>query len=156
MNGWAIRTAPMRQIVNTGDTKPKTVPVYMSPSPHLSREDFVSMLDDFGMRDELFQNAEFEKDWWFTFGMGYLARQAKPIWEKYTSKLSSHEILEIFERYDKVWAVEFAELGMLMEHPQVRAVDLVHEIAARRFVRAPWRVPWELPPLREEKVIARE
>ena len=165
-NQWAAMTDPDEWLgdsycTNETDSQhrgyqTKDRPVYMSPSPHLSREDFVSMLDDFGMRDELFQNAEFEKDWWFTFGMGYLARQAKPIWEKYTSKLSSHEILEIFERYDKVWAVEFAELGMLMEHPQVRAVDLVHEIAARRFVRAPWRVPWELPPLREEKVIARE
>ena len=156
-NQWAAMTNPDEWLgdsycTNETDSqhrgyRTKDRPVYMSPSPHLSLEDFVDMLDEFGMRDEFFQNEEFKKDWWFTFGMGYLARQAKPIWEKYTSRMTSREVLEILERYKNVWAVEFAELGMLMEHPQVRAVDLVHEIAGRRFVRAPWRVPWELPPL---------
>ena len=49
--------------------------VYLSPSPHLSKEDFFNMLKDFGMHDEFLENAEFTGKWWYTFGMGYLARQ---------------------------------------------------------------------------------
>jgi hypothetical protein len=48
-----------------------------------------------------------------------------------------------------VWAVEFAELGALMQHPQVVANDLVHHVNGRGYVRAPWRVPWDLPEVYE-------
>ena len=122
--------------------------VYLSPSPHLSKEDFFSMLQELGMYDELTENADYAENWWYTFGLGYLARQAKPLWEKHTGRLTTRQVLEIAERYGNVWAVEFAELGALMDHPQVRAIDLVHELDGNRYVRAPWRVPWTLPALR--------
>ena len=121
--------------------------VYLSPSPHLSKEDFFNMLKDFGMHDEFLENAEFTGKWWYTFGMGYLARQAKPLWEKYTCKLTTQQVLKILERYDNVWAVEFADLGTLMDHPQVHAIGLVHDLDGHRYIRAPWRVPWTLPEL---------
>ena len=126
----------------------KDRPVYMSPSPLLKREDFISMIRDLGVHDDLIQTPEYADNWWDTFGMGYLARETKPIWEKYTTQLTAQEVLGIVEKYE-VWAVEFADLGALMDHPQVAAINLVHDVDGKRYVRAPWRTPWELPPLRQ-------
>ena len=84
------------------------------------------MLQDLGIYDDLVGNADYAENWWYTFGLGYLARQAKPLWEKHTRRQTTRQVLEIAERYGNVWAVEFAELGALMDHPQVRAIDLVH------------------------------
>ena len=78
--------------------------------------------------------------------MGYLARETKPIWEKYTTKFSAQEAIDIVDKYE-MWAVEFADLGNLMDHPQVEAINLVHALEGKRYVRAPWRAPWALPPL---------
>ena len=157
-NQWAALTDPDEWLGDsycTNETdrqhrgyQTRDLSIYMSPSPHLSHEDFLSLLDDLDMREEMLEDAEFAEKWWFTFGMGYLARRAKPIWEDATSKLTSIEVLEIVERYPNVWAVEFSELDALMDHPQVEANGLVESIDSKRYVRAPWRVPWEMPPLR--------
>ena len=165
-NQWAAMSDPDEWLgdsycTNETDTphrgyQTKDRPVYMSPSPHLTEEDFLNMLDELGMKDEFLATPEFTKGWWFTFGMGYLARQAKPLWEKYTRQMSSKQILEIFARYDKVWAVEFADLGSLMVHPQVKAINLVNESDGQRYVRAPWRVPWQLPTVHPVRNFSRE
>ena len=118
----------------------------MSPSPLLKREDFISMIKELGVHEELIKMPEYAKNWWDTFGMGYLARETKPIWEKHTTQLTAQEVLAIVEKYE-VWAVEFADLGALMDHPQVTAINLVHGVDGKRYVRAPWRTPWKLPPL---------
>ena len=125
----------------------KDRPVYMSPSPLLKKEDFLTMVKDLGVHDDLLKKTEYADNWWDTFGMGYLARETKPIWEKYTTQLTAKEVLDIVDKYE-VWAVEFADLGALMDHPQVNAIDLVHGVDGKRYVRAPWRAPWELPSLR--------
>ena len=158
-NQWAALTDPDEWIgdsycTNETDSphsgyQTKDRPVYISPSPHLSDKDFFGMLDDLGMREEFCQNPEFFENWWFTFGLGYLGGQAKPLWEKYTTKFRSEELIAILEKYSNVWSVEFAELGALMVHPQLVANDLVHRIDGKGFVRAPWRVPWEMPELYE-------
>ena len=105
------------------------------------------MVKDLGVHDDLLRKTEYADNWWDTFGMGYLARETKPIWEKYTTQLTAKEVLDIVDKYE-VWAVEFADLGALMDHPQVNAIDLVHGVDGKRYVRAPWRAPWELPSLR--------
>jgi crotonobetainyl-CoA:carnitine CoA-transferase CaiB-like acyl-CoA transferase len=158
-NQWAALTDPDEWLgdsycTNETDSphsgyQTKDRPVYMSPSPQLSQENFLEMLDLLGMREEFSSNAEFDENWWFTFGMGYLARQAKPLWEKYTTRFTADEIITLLEGFPNVWAVEFAELGALMQHPQVVANDLVHHVNGRGYVRAPWRVPWDLPEVYE-------
>jgi crotonobetainyl-CoA:carnitine CoA-transferase CaiB-like acyl-CoA transferase len=160
-NQWAALTAPDEWLGDsycTNETdqqhrgyQTKDLAIYMNPSPHLSKEDFFALLDDLGMREEMLENAEFAENWWFTFGMGYLARDAKPIWEKATGKFTSREVLDIIARYPNVWAVEFSELGALMDHPQVEANGLVDSVDGKRYVRAPWRVAWDLPALRVAK-----
>lgn len=127
----------------------KDRPVYITPAPHLSEDDFFSMLDELGMRDEFCEDAELVENWWFTFGLGYLGGQAKPLWEKYTTRYTVDELVAILEKYSNIWCVEFAELGALMEHPQVVANDMVHRIEGKGYVRAPWSVPWPLPKLFE-------
>ena len=160
-NQWAALTDPDEWLGDsycTNETdkqhrgyQTKDLAVYMNPSPHLSEEDFLALLEDLGMREEMLANPEFAENWWFTFGMGYLARDAKPIWEKATGKFTSREVLDIIDRYPNVWAVEFSELGPLMDHPQVEANGLVGSVDGKRYVRAPWRVPWDLPPLEVAK-----
>jgi len=127
----------------------KDRPVYITPAPHLSEGDFFSMLDELGMRDEFCEDAERVENWWFTFGLGYLGGQVKPLWEKYTMQYTSEELLAILEKYSNVWSVEFADLGALMDHPQLVANDMVHRIEGKGYVRAPWNVPWPLPKLFE-------
>ncbi|MBT5156042.1 MAG: hypothetical protein HOM44_18290, partial [Gammaproteobacteria bacterium] len=83
------------------------------------------------------------------FGLGYLGGQVKPLWEKYTMRYTSEELLAILEKYSNVWSVEFADLGALMDHPQLVANDMVHRIEGKGYVRAPWNVPWPLPKLFE-------
>ena len=158
-NQWAALTDPDEWLgdsycTNETDSphsgyQSKDRPVYMSPSPQLSEEDFLEMLELLGMREEFSSNSEFSENWWFTFGMGYLARQAKPLWEKYTTQFTAEEIIILLEDFPNVWAVEFAELGALMKHPQVVANDLVHHVNGRGYVRAPWQVPWEMPEVYE-------
>jgi len=158
-NQWAALTDPDEWLgdsycTNETDSphsgyQSKDRPVYMSPSPQLSEEDFLEMLELLGMREEFSSNSEFSENWWFTFGMGYLARQAKPLWEKYTTRFTAEEIIILLEDFPNVWAVEFAELGALMKHPQVVANDLVHHVNGRGYVRAPWQVPWEMPEVYE-------
>ncbi len=125
----------------------KDRPVYFSPSPMLSREDFFKMARELGADKAVMKNPEFDENWWHTIGMGYLARDAKPLWEQCTRELSSQQVMEIFNRYDGIWAVEFTELATLVDHPQVDAIGLVDDVDGQRFMRAPWRVDWDLPEL---------
>ena len=151
---WAAMTNPDQWLGDsycTNETDPphdgyqtKDRPVYMSPSPLLKYEEFIEMIKDLGVHDDLIKKAEYRENWWDTFGMGYLARETKSIWEKHTTRLSAQEIIDIAEKYE-VWAVEFADLGDLMNHPQVEAIELVQEFQGMRYVRAPWRAPWALP-----------
>ena len=158
-NQWAALTNPDEWLGDsycTNETddphsgyQTKDRPVYMSPSPLLTEEDFFSMLDELGMREEFCADAELVENWWNTLGLGFLSRRAKSMWEAHTTQFTAAELMAILERYKNVWAVEFAELGALMEHPQVVANELVHYVDGRGYVRAPWRVPWTMPELVE-------
>lgn len=106
------------------------------------------MLRDFGMYEEFSRNQVLMEDWWHSFGIGFQARHAQPLWDKYLSRFSAAEALDILSRYE-VWAVEFSDLLELMDHPQVQALGMVHAHGKHRYVRAPWMTPWGLPEIRE-------
>ncbi len=122
--------------------------IFLTPSTALTEEDFFSMLRDFGMYEEFSRNQVLMEDWWHSFGIGFQARHAQPLWDKYLSRFSAAEALDILSRYE-VWAVEFSDLLELMDHPQVQALGMVHAHGKHRYVRAPWMTPWGLPEIRE-------
>ena len=154
---WAARTNPDEWLgdsycSNEEDSphygyQTKDKPIFMTPATGLPREDFYRMLDEFRMTEAFEENPNFAENWWHTLGLGYLSGAAKPVWDKYVSQFSSEEALEIVERYD-IWAIEFSELTELMEHPQVKALNLVQSLDDEKYVRAPWLTPWGLPELR--------
>jgi len=127
--------------------KTKDGAIFMTPSPNLSRKDFVALLKELKMELNFFSDPDFKENWWHTFGFGYLAKDAKNLWEKYTCQLATKELLGIFENYPDIWITEFSDLGALMDHPQVEAIGIVNEIDEKKYIRAPWSVPWDLPPL---------
>ncbi|SVD73257.1 uncharacterized protein METZ01_LOCUS426111, partial [marine metagenome] len=126
--------------------KTKDGAIFMTPSPNLSWENFVALLKELKMELNFFSYPDFKENWWHTFGFGYLAKDAKNLWEKYTSQLATKELLGIFEDYPDIWITEFSDLGTLMDHPQVEAIGIVNEIDEKKYIRAPWSVPWDLPP----------
>jgi hypothetical protein len=81
-----------------------------------------------------------------TVGMGHLARPFQPLWESHLKGFTAREAIAIVNRHGGM-AVAFPELDELVDHPQVRALDLVQSHGGRRYLRAPWRAPWPLPPI---------
>ncbi|MDG2241885.1 MAG: CoA transferase [Rhodospirillaceae bacterium] len=154
---WAARTNPDKWLgdsycSNEEDNphygyQTKDKPIFMTPATGLSHEDFLSLLEAFQMKEAFEENPNFAENWWHTLGLGYLSGAAKPLWDEYVSKFSSQEALDIVEQYD-IWAVEFSDLTELMDHPQVKALDLVQSLDGKKYVRAPWITPWGLPDLK--------
>ena len=155
---WAAMTNPDEWLGNSYCTNETDGPhygyqtkdraIFLTPSTALTQEDFFSLLRELGMYDEFSEHPVFMKDWWHSFGIGFQARHAQPLWDKYLSRFSAQEALEILGRYE-VWAVDFSDLLELMDHPQVEALDMVHGHNQHRYVRAPWMTPWGLPEIRE-------
>ncbi len=128
--------------------------IFLTPSTALTQKDFFSMLKEFGMYEEFSQNQALMEDWWHSFGIGFQARHAQPLWDKYLTKFSAQEALDILSRYE-VWAVEFSDLLELMDHPQVAALGMVHGQGEQRYVRAPWMTPWGLPKVRKAPTLCK-
>ncbi len=121
--------------------------IFMTPSTGLKQEEFFDMLREFGMYEEFSKNQTLMEDWWHSFGIGFQARHAQPLWDKYLSDFTAVEVLEILSKYE-VWAIEFSDLLELMDHPQVQALNIVHRHGQQRYVRAPWTTPWGLPDIK--------
>ncbi|HJP40069.1 MAG TPA: CoA transferase [Gammaproteobacteria bacterium] len=160
---WAAMTNPDEWLGNSYCTNETDGPhygyqtkdraVFLTPSTALTQQDFFRMLKEFGMYDEFSENPELMKDWWHSFGIGFQARHAQPLWDKYLRNFSSQEALDILNRYE-VWAIEFSDLLELMDHPQVQALGIVHAQGQNRYVRAPWITPWGLPEIRKARTRA--
>ena len=156
-NQWAAMSDPDEWLGSTyctGETdqprygyQTRDKAIFMTPATTLQENDFVSMLGEFGMREAFSKQEDLKDNWWHSFGLGLYAQAAQPLWDKYLGERSAQEVLEVLSRYD-VWAVEFSDLAELMNHPQVRAIDIVHTHGDQKYVRAPWLAPWGLPPLR--------
>ncbi|MEE8307377.1 MAG: CoA transferase, partial [Gammaproteobacteria bacterium] len=121
--------------------------IFMTPSTGLKQDEFFDMLREFGMYEEFSNKPVLMKNWWHSFGIGFEARHAQPLWDKYLSNFTAVEVLEILSKY-VVWAVEFSDLLELMDHPQVEALNIVHRHGEQRYVRAPWTTPWGLPDIK--------
>lgn len=97
--------------------------IFATPSPALVEEKFYEMITEFGMLEEFKQDEELVQNWWNSFGVGTKASYARPLWDKYLTKMTSDEVLEIFNRYE-VWAVEFSEIEKLKNHPQIEYLQM--------------------------------
>ena len=124
--------------------------IFMTPSPALTQEKFFEMIQEFGMYEEFTKEKELMDNWWNSFGVGTYARIAEPLWDKYLGKLTCEQVLEIVNRYE-VWAVEFAKLKDLIDHPQLQALGMVRQHGDQFFLRAPWSTPWGYPKLQPIK-----
>jgi len=151
---WAAMTNPDEWLGNsycTNETdgphygyRTKDGAIFLTPSTALTQEDFFSLLRELGMYEEFSKNSALMEDWWHSFGIGFQARHAQPLWDKYLTQLTSEEALALLNRYE-IWAAEFSDLLELMDHPQVDALDIVHQHGQHRYIRAPWMTPWGLP-----------
>ncbi len=120
--------------------------IFATPSPALVEEKFYEMITEFGMLEEFKQDEELSQNWWNSFGVGTKASYARPLWDKYLTKMTSAEVLEIFNRYE-VWAVEFSEIEKLKDHPQIEYLQMFEKHDDGTYLRAPWKTPWGFPSL---------
>ena len=120
--------------------------IFATPSPALVEEKFYEMITEFGMLEEFKQDEELAQNWWNSFGVGTKASYARPLWDKYLTKMTSDEVLEIFNRYE-VWAVEFSEIEKLKDHPQIDYLQMFEKHDDGTYLRAPWKTPWGFPSL---------
>ena len=120
--------------------------IFATPSPALVEEKFYEMITEFGMLEEFKQDEELAQNWWNSFGVGTKASYARPLWDKYLTKMTSAEVLEIFNRYE-VWAVEFSEIEKLKDHPQIDYLQMFEKHDDGTYLRAPWKTPWGFPSL---------
>ena len=118
--------------------------IFATPSPALSEDQFHEMIKEFGMYEEFMQDDDLVKNWWNSFGVGTKSTQARPLWDKYLTKMTASEVLEIFNRYE-VWAVEFSEIEKLKDHPQIEFLQMFEEHEDGTYLRAPWKTPWGFP-----------
>ena len=118
--------------------------IFATPSPALTEDKFFEMITEFGMYEEFMKDEDLVKNWWNSFGVGTKASQARPLWDKYLTKMTSEEVLEIFYRYE-VWAVEFSNIEELRNHPQVEFLNMFEKYENDTYLRAPWKTPWGFP-----------
>ena len=153
---WAALSDPDDWLGNsycTNETDPprhgyrtKDANIFLSMMNLRHQDQFIAMMKDLGMLEAVGANERFMADGKQTVGMGHLARQFQPLWETHLASFSAQEAIAIVNRHGGM-AVEFSEVHELVDHPQVRALDLVQSCGGRRYLRAPWRAPWPLPPL---------
>lgn len=134
-------TDPPRHGYRTKDTN-----IFVSMMNLRDDKNFTTMLSELNMLDGVKDDERFLKEGRTTIGMGYLSGAYHGLWENYLTQVPAQEALDIFNRNGGT-AVEFPELNRLMRHPQVEALDLIHEADGRKFLRAPWRGPWSQPDL---------
>ncbi len=118
--------------------------IFATPSPALTEDKFFEMITEFGMYEEFMKDEDLVKNWWNSFGVGTKSSQARPLWDKYLTKMTSEEVLEIFYRYE-VWAVEFSNIEELRNHPQVEFLNMFEKYENDTYLRAPWKTPWGFP-----------
>ena len=124
--------------------------IFATPSPALTEEKFYEMIKEFGMYEEFIKDEDLVKNWWNSFGVGTKASHARPLWDKYLTKMTSEEVLEIFYRYE-VWAVEFSNIEELKNHPQVEFLNMFEKHEDGTYLRAPWKTPWGFPKINPVK-----
>ncbi|MEQ8507773.1 MAG: CoA transferase [Rhodospirillaceae bacterium] len=132
-------TDPPRHGYQTKDNN-----IFVSMMNLRDNDNFKTMLSDLNMLKDVESNTRFIEEGRTTIGMGYLSGEFHGLWETYLKRVPALEALDIFNR-NGATAVEFPELNQLMTHPQVEALSLVQEHDGRRFLRAPWRGPWQAP-----------
>lgn len=133
----------------------KDAPIFVSMMNLRGQEQFITMMKELGMYEAVKNDERFIKDGRQTVGMGHLARDLQSIWETHLKNFSALEAIEIINRNGGT-AVEFSELHQLVDHPQVKALDLVQHLDGVAYLRAPWAAPWPLPTLAKAQPYVRE
>jgi len=110
----------------------------------------LEIYDQLGMRDAVAANDRFTTDARDTVGLGFLAQQLKPAWDRALSRFDTETALQVFNERRGI-AVAFSELDDLVQHPQVAAIQLIDRAGDEQYVRAPWTVDWNRPPLKPVK-----
>ncbi len=124
----------------------KDAPIFVSMMNLRGQDQFISMMKELGMYEVVKDDERFMKDGRQTVGMGHLARDLQPIWEAHLKNFNARDAIAIINRNGGT-AVEFSELHQLVDHPQVKALDLFQSLDGVTYLRAPWAAPWSLPPL---------
>lgn len=138
-------TDPPRHGYRTKDTN-----IFVSMMNLRDDNQFLKMLEEFEMLPDVETDERFMKEGRTTIGMGFLSSEYHGLWEKYLTRFGAEKVLEIFNRLGGT-AVPFPELNDLVVHPQVEALGLVEQVNGRKYLRAPWRGPWDMPEARAAK-----
>ncbi len=154
---WAAMTRPDAWLGNSYCTSETDTPrhgyrtkdhnIFVSMMNLRDQSQFITLIKELGMYDEVQSDPRFMEDGRQTVGMGHLARDLQAVWEKYLKQIPSQEAIAIFNR-NGATAVEFSELRDLLYHPQVQSLQIVETgPSGKRYLRAPWQASWGLPRL---------
>lgn len=120
----------------------KDRPIYFGLN-NASEAEYLGILQDLGMLDDLIDDPRFGNGGRDAVGMGAHANEVWDVWEKYFQQHLASEVVEIINKHGGS-AIEMLWLDEVFEHPQVKTLNLLGEDSTgRKYVRAPWVGPWQ-------------
>lgn len=117
-------------------------PIYFGLN-NASEAEYLEILQDLGMLDDLIDDPRFGNGGRDAVGMGVHANEVWDIWEKYFQQHHHSEVVEAINRHGGS-AIAMLRMDEVFEHDQVKSLNLLGEDATgRKYVRAPWVGPWQ-------------
>jgi crotonobetainyl-CoA:carnitine CoA-transferase CaiB-like acyl-CoA transferase len=108
-----------------------------------TEEQFLALLEELGMLDEVIEDPRFENGGRRAVGMGQYADDVRDIWDAHFQTLPYQKVMEILNRHGCM-AAELLFLDEVLQHPQTRTLNMLTEDrAGRSYLRAPWQGPWK-------------
>ena len=121
-------------------------PIYFNLN-NTPEEEYLAILQELDMLDEVIADPRFDNGGRDAVGMGRYTAEVWDIWERYFRQHPYTEVVEILNRHGAS-AVEMLYLDEVLNHPQVRTLNLVdQDSTGQRYLRAPWVGPWPSVPL---------
>ena len=120
-------------------------PVYLNLNNN-TEEDYVSLLAELDMV-EVLSDPRFQEGGRDAIGTGRYAKQLAPVWNHYLQSRSAQEVIDLFLKY-KGMGCQYNSLEEALESEQVRGLGIVADsdhptLGKLRFIRPPWKGPWE-------------
>jgi crotonobetainyl-CoA:carnitine CoA-transferase CaiB-like acyl-CoA transferase len=120
----------------------KDRPIYFGLN-NASESDYLGILEDLGMLDDVIDDPRFGNGGRDAVGMGQHSADVWEVWEKYFGRHPYGKVVEVINKHGGS-AIEMMPLDEVFEHPQTKSLNLLGvDSAGQRYVKAPWAGPWQ-------------
>ena len=119
-------------------------------------QEYYGLLKRLGMYEDVKDNPHFRIDGEVPLGGGPFAEEVRHVWERYLSKFTAEEAVEIINAHGGM-AAELLRVDQLFDHPQIKTLRLLdHDSLGNGYVRAPWLGSWEHPAIVPAPALAQD